>query len=123
MAGRAVEEDLDAARMHPQDRPLRLLARGAEGGIGAGARMRRLSPLVVVGSAGRTLVLVAGSVTGIGTGTEVGSGRRGIDVHHCLGENRRLREHLGVSGIARLGIDGRPLGLVHVPQHRAEGDR
>jgi hypothetical protein len=45
---------------------------------------------------------------------------KGIDVHPCLGENRRLRERRGVSVIVHLGIDGRPLGLGRVPQRHAE---
>jgi hypothetical protein len=47
---------------------------------------------------------------------------RGIGVRRILGENRRLREHRGVTGIGDRGIDGRCLGLVLVlVRHHREG--
>jgi hypothetical protein len=99
------------------------LVQAAEGAIGAGARMRRLSLLAAVESAGWILVLVAETGIGIGNGTEVDSGTRGIDDHHCLGEKRRLLEQGGVNEIVQRGIDDRLLVLGRALQHRAEKGR
>jgi hypothetical protein len=128
MAGRAggpVVVDL----MHPLGRVARHLVRVAEGDIGVAGRMHRLSPHVVVESAEAILVLVAATVTvtvsGSETAMEDGLGMRGIGVRRILGENRRLREHRGVTGIGDRGIDGRCLGrvLVLVRHHREGGGR
>ena len=115
MGGRA-QGDLGAERMlHRLAMRARGPASAAGVGIGAVGRMRPLSPRVVVESAAEaTLVLlVVRTAIGIGTVTvmEGDLGMRGIDDHRCLGENRRLREHRGVSGIVHRGTDGQCLGL------------
>jgi len=110
--------------MYPLGRVARHLALVAEGDIGVAGRMHRLSPHVVVESAEAILVLVALTVTGSGSETvmEDGLGMRGIGVRRILGENRRLREHRGVTGIVDRGIDGRRLSLVLVlVRHHREG--
>jgi len=105
---------------HPLGRVARQLAWVAEGDIGVAGRMHRLSPRVVVESAEAILVLVVvtaiaiGSETVIVTAMEDGLGMRGIGVHRFLGENRRLHEHRGVTGIGHLRIDGRHPASVSV---------
>jgi hypothetical protein len=127
MAGRAAGESVVVDLMHPLGRVARHLVRVAEGDIGVAGRMHRPSPLVVVESAEAILVLVAVTVTVSGSETvmEDGLGMRGIGVRRILGENRRLREHRGVTGIGDRGIDGRCLGLVLalVLHHREGGGR
>jgi hypothetical protein len=127
MAGRAVGDSAVVDLMHPLGRVARHLAWVAEGDIGAAGQMHRLSPHVVVESAEAILALVAVTVTVIGSETvmEDGLGTRGIGVRRIPGENRRLREHRGVTGIVDRGIDGRFLGLVLalVRHHREGGGR
>jgi hypothetical protein len=129
MAGRAPGDSVVVDPMHPLGRVARHLARVAEGDIGVAGRMHRLSPHVVVESAEAILVLVGVTVTGSGSETvmeEDGLGRRGIGARRILGENRRLREHRGVTGIGDRGIGGRRLGLlvlVLVHHHREGGGR
>jgi len=108
--------------MHPLARVPRHLAQVAEGDIGVAGRMHRLSPHAVVESAEAILVLAAVTVSGSESVMEVALGMRGIDVRRILGENRRLREHRGVTGIGDRGIDGRFPGLVLVlVRHHREG--
>jgi hypothetical protein len=124
MAGRAAGESVVVDLMHPLGLVARHLVRVAEGDIGVAGRMHRPSPLVVVESAEAILVLVAVTVTVSGSETvmEDGLGMRGIGVRRILEENRRLREHRGVTGTGDRGIDGRCLGLVPVPvRHHREG--
>jgi len=113
--------------MHPLGRVARHLARVAEGVIGVGGQMHRLSTHVVVESAEAILVLVAVTVTvsGSETAMEDGLGMRGIGARRILGESRRLREHRGVTGIGDQGIDGRcpNLVLVLVLHHHEGGGR
>ena len=129
MAGKAPGDSAVVDLMHPLDRVALHLARVAEGDIGAAGRMHRLSPHVLVESAEAILVLVGVTVTGSGSETvmeEDGLGRRGIGARCILGENRRLREHRGVTGIGDRGIGGHRLGLlVHVlvHHHREGGGR
>jgi hypothetical protein len=96
--------------------------------------MHRLSPRAVVESAEAILGLVVVTVIAIEIASEtveivmeVGLGMRGIDVRRFLGENRRLREHHGVTGIGHREIDGRHPGLVlgpgRVRHHRGGGGR
>jgi hypothetical protein len=119
MAGRAAGDSDVVDLMHPLGRVARHLAWVAEGDIGVACRMHRLSPHVVVESAEAILVLVAVTVTVIGSETvmEDGLGMREIGVRCILGENHRLLEHRGLTGIGDRGIDGRCLGLVLVLVH------
>lgn len=87
--------------VHPLGRVALHLARVAEGDIGVVGQTHRLNPHAVVESVEAILVLVAGIVivTVSETVTEDGLGMRGIGVRCIPGENRRLREHRGVTGI------------------------
>jgi hypothetical protein len=133
MAGRVAVDSVAVDLIHPLGQEVRQLGRAAEGDIGVVGRMHRLSPRVVVESAEAILVLVVvtaiaiGSETVIVTAMEDGLGMRGIGVHRFLGENRRLHEHRGVTGIGHLRIDGRHpglgLGLGLVRHHRGGGGR
>jgi len=110
--------------MHLLGRVARHLVRVAEGDIGVAGQMHRLSPHVVVENVEAILVLDAVTVTvsGSETAMEDGLGMRGIGVRRILGENRRLREHRGVTGIGVQGIDGHCLNLVLVlAHHHREG--
>ena len=127
MAGRAAEDSDVVDLMHPLGQVAQVArhpAWVAEGDIGVAGRMHRLSPHVVVESAEAILVLAAVTVTvsGSETAMEDGLGMREIGVRRILGENRRLREHRGVTGIVDRGTDGRCLGLVLVlVRHHHEG--
>ena len=129
MAGRAAGESVAVDLMHPLGRVARHLARVAEEDIGVAGRMHRLSPHVVVESAEAILVLVAVTVTVSGseseTVMEVGLEMRGIGARCILGENHRLREHRGLTGIGDREIDGRCLllALVLVRHHLEGGGR
>jgi len=119
MAGRAVGDSVAVDRMHLLGRVAQYLARVAEEDIGVAVRMHRLSPHVAVENAEVISLLVAVTVTVTATATgsgsetamEVGLGMRGIGVRHFLRENRRLREHRGVTGSGDRGIGDRCLGL------------
>jgi hypothetical protein len=124
MAGRAPGESAAVGPMHPLGRVAPHPAWAAEEDIGVAGRMLRLSPRVVVENVEVILVLVAVIVIAIatvsGTAMEDGLGM-GIGVRRFLGENRRLREHRGVTGIGHRGTDGRRrgrLGRVRVRQRR-----
>ena len=114
--------------MHPLGQVAPHPARAAEEDIGVAGRMPRLSPRVVVENVEVTLVLVAviviviATVSGTATATamEDGSGM-GIGVRRFLGENRRLREHRGVTVTGHRGTDGHRrgrLGRVRVRRRR-----
>ena len=118
--------------MLPLGREAPHLARAAEGDIGAAGRTHRLSPRARAESAEAILGLVAVTVTAIVSETVVivmedGLGMRGTGVRRFLGENRRLREHRGETGIGHRGIDGRHPGLGlgpgRVRHHRGGGGR
>ena len=106
MAGRVPGDSAAVDPILPLGREAPHLARAAEGDIGAVGRTHRLSPRAVVESAEAILGLVVVTVIAIEIASEtveivmeVGLGMRGIDVRRFLGENHRLREHRGVTGI------------------------
>ena len=75
--------------------------------------MHPLSLLVGVESAAAILVLlVAQTGTETETVNKVGLGMGEIDDRRCLGENRHLHGHHGVTGTVHRGIGGRHLVLV-----------
>lgn len=125
MAGRVPGDSAVLDLMHRLGRAARHLARVAEGDTGVAGRMHRLSPHVVVESAEAISVLVGVSVTVSGSETvmeEDGLEMRGIGVRRILGENRRLLEHRGVTGIGDRGTGGRRPSLVLVlVRHQQEG--